>query len=485
MTVRAAATAKPAARGFRLGSSLSPSVMVMLGAASPLAWSQTTDSLLKSQQAVLNIVWEVASTPRDRMSTVDLAEARRFPMLGPTYYIASRQAPGTQPLYRLRADNGDHRADLRVPQGYALQGTLGYLWTAKDRPPGSGPVWSVVNSKTGDQGLSPPGAAPKDYTAAPISDAYGWARYGKDLPLLKLDGKQVSISSNLAAGGALWSLEWKGQQFIDQLDYGRLVQSSLSFSGPGASKALPTEGGDQTADPDPSFMHGSPVLSSGNTITPKGRTQSTRALPLEWLHTAYNGGDAGKVVAYPGWQLGKDITLDDSEVDLAPDRPQWSGQVMRYATTFVNGGPPLPQADIEIPTAYLKANYRRSFTCNATEQGAGALREVFGAQFQQLDIGTWQHQFTADAGGVILANDSLTHALGIYGSAPQQGGSARYFTLWRFGPSVSKPAVNKSSAGAGPTTLVSGSNRFQSWLVVGQTSEVCAIMRQLYARGLR
>ena len=158
---------------------------------------------------------------------------------------------------------------------------------------------------------------------------------------------------------------------------------------------------------------------------------------------------------------------------------------MRYTTVFVNGGPPLPQADIEIPTAYLKPSYRRSFTCDATQPGAGALREIFDAQFEQLDASTWQHQFTPEAGGIILSNDSLTHAFGIYGSAPRQGGSARYFTVWRFGPTLKKPTVNKSSAGGGPMTLASGSNRFQSWLVVGQASEVCAIMQKLYAKGLR
>lgn len=459
----------------------------LVGLAAVSAVAQTTDRQLTPQQSVLNIVWEVAASPTDRMSTTDPTEARRFKMLGPVYYVAGLQAPGLRPLYRMRHAQGDHRSDLALAPGYTLESTLGYVWPSGRNPPGTEPLGSGMNPRTGDHALLPRSPTPPaGYTAATLPDAMAWPRpAGKAPSLLALDGQQVRIASNLAAGGALWSLTWRGEQFIDQLDYGRLVQSSLSFSGAGASRALPTEGGDQTADADPAFMHGAPLLSASNTRSAQGATQSTRAIPLEWRHTEYNGGHPAQPVAYPGWQLGKDITLDDARIDLGADRPQWRAQVLRYTTVFVNGGPALPQADIEIPTAYLRAPFRRAFTCDATQPDTrSGLREVMPAEYEQLDASTWHRQFSPPAGGVILANDGLSHALGLYGSAPEQGGSARYFTLWRFG-SRQSPSVNKSSAGAGPRTLASGSHRFQTWLVVGQAQEVCAVMQRMFAKGLR
>lgn len=453
------------------------------------ATAQTTDAQLAPQRTPLNVIWEVSPSPSDKMSTANRAEAALFPMDGQVYYLpAAATTTGQHPLYRLFGTHGDHMDAIAQPQaGYTTEGVLGYPWSSAGRPAGTSGMYDGYNGATGDHALMGTGLSFAGYTVQALANTYGYARYGSASPMLTLNGKQISVSSNLAAGGAVWSLTWNGQQFLDHSDYGRGLQSSLSFAGNGASSALPTEAGDQAVDLDVDYMHGSPLLSSANTLGATKKVQSTRAAPLEWNYTAYNGGAVDQPVVYAGWQLGKDLTLDDTSLNLGSANATLAQQVIQYSTVFVNGGnTALTSADIEIPTAYLLPAYNRGFTFDATQPNAAlAAVEVPNTAYANIAAQVYHYQYNPAAGGVIYANAGLDHALGIYGATPALGGTAQYFTLWKFGTSIATPFVTKWSAGGGLTTLNPGTNTFRTYIVAGTFSQVCNAMRQLYLHGYR
>ena len=460
-------------------------LLVCLGSLSTTL-AATTDAQLLSQQTPLNVIWEVLPSAADRMSTVTRAEAQLFPMQGQLYYLPAGPAAGRHTLYRLFGTSGDHMDSLSVPlAGYTTENVLGYPWSTAVRPTGTARILQGFDSANGDHALMGDALRFAGYAPAEYRDAFAYPRYGGAAPLMTVTGNQITVASNLAAGGAVQELWWNGAEFLDHGDYGRGMQSSISFSGTGASSALPTEAGDGLTAPDRNYMHGAPVLSEATTYGGARKVQSTRAAPLEWNYMQFNGGAIDTPVAYAGWQLGKDLVLDDSALNLGPGFAALAPQVVRYNTQFLNGGVPLTEADIEIPTAYLRPQFARGFTFDATLTDINAAaHEVANGEFVQIAAGVFHYQYNATAGGVIYANAGLDHALGLYGTLPAVGGSAAYFTLWKFG-TLAAPSVTKWSAGAGPLTLVTGWNTFHAWVVAGTYDQVRTAMHQLYVQGYR
>src|SRR5579862_2842211 len=107
--------------------------------------------------------------------------------------------------------------------------------------------------------------------------------------LLSLTAGGVTVKSNPAAGGSVWSWVWNGIEFINTWDFGREMQAALFTSD--AMHSNPTEAGDtysRRAD-----RIGSPVDSLSN----RGNTQSSRAMPLEFNPQNF-GGAAGEPVVW-------------------------------------------------------------------------------------------------------------------------------------------------------------------------------------------
>lgn len=436
---------------------------------------------LRSQQTDLNIIWEVQPSPNDKMSTVDRPEAALFPMVGQAYYVPRYTATGRNTLYRL-FNGTDHRPSMTAGEGgYATEGPLGYPWNATAKPLGTVAMNRGYNAATGDYAIMPAHLTFPGYAQQALPQAYGYARYGSDVPLLQVTGNAITVKSNLAAGGSVWELWWNGKQMIDNLDYGREIQASMSFTD---SVALPTEGGDYTYHADKSYMHGSPVASSSNTLTSAVKKHSTRSIPLEWNFPSFNGGLTDVPVIYHDWQLGKDLFLDDQSLDLGTGFNHLRDQVIRYETVL-DIPETLYSSNIEIPTAYLSNDMRRGFTFDATQTDINAgLQERLAADYNELDTGVFHLQYNVQAGGVIYATDDLNYALGIYGSSPDIGGSAKYFTLWKFG-AFNNPSVTKWSAGNGWSTFTAGENRFTTYIIAGTLDEVRVAMRRLYIMGYR
>ena len=443
----------------------------------------TSEATIQSQQTVLNVVWEVLVGTKDWMSTTSYTEASQFSQVKQLYYIPKNSATGRNPLYRLYNGVNNHMTSIITNEGgYALEGILGYPWNNSTKPNGATQMFRGFNSSNGDHALMSGHDMFAGYTQENFSERYGYHRFGGNVtPLFTLAGNKITVKSNLAAGGTIWEWIWNGKQFIDNLDYGREMQSSMSFS---TNIALPTEGGDYLHTSNKQYMHGSPILTYSNNITANVKTQTTRAIPLEWNYTDYNGGDAHAPVIYANWQLGKDIRLDDTSLNLGSGYNHLRDQVVRYDTVLYTPIT-LTNANIEIPTAYLKAEFKRAFQYDATNTDINAgTYEVQNSDFSNLGNGTYHRQFSVSAGGAIYATQDLNYAIGVYGSTPAIGGKAMYYTVWKFG-SLTNPSVTKWSAGNGWSTFTAGENRFTTYIATGTLDDVRVIMRRLYMMGYR
>ncbi|MCQ6562569.1 hypothetical protein [Paenibacillus mendelii] len=452
------------------------------GGASAAGDAATTDSDLRSQQTDLSILWIVQQSAVNKMTTAIKKDAALSKMVGQAAYIPLKKEKGRNPLYRLYNGSSDHMDSMNVNEGkYSKEAVLGYPWNAAAKPAGTTALIRGFHSTNGDYALMSDYLKFPGYKVEVLKNAYGYPRFGSKVPLIELQGSKVKVKSNLAAGGAVWELWWNGKQMIDHLDYGREIQSSMSFTN---ATALPTEGGDGTADPDKSNMHGSPIAFWGNKVTPNFKKQSTRAVPLEWNFEHYNGGLPDVPVIYKDWKLGKDLYLDDKSIDLGSSYNYLRGQVIRYETVLQIPRT-LNSTNIEIPTAYLTNDLRRGFTFDATKESViEGLAEVKKEDYTDLGSNVFHLQYGVEAGGVIYATDDLQYALGVYGSTPGQGGSAKYFTLWKFG-SFDSPSVTKWSAGNGWSTFKAGENRFTTYIVAGTLDQVRVAMRRLYVMGYR
>ena len=456
-------------------------IAILMGTITAVAYA-TSENDIKTQQTMLNVVWEVI-TGNDRMSTIDASEAARFTMQGQMYYVPRSSHSTRNTLFRL-FNNVEHMTSTTSNEGgYFMENILGYPWKAGSKPNGTALMFRGYNSSNGDHGLMSDHYSISGYTRENLSDCYAYHRFGGNtVPLLTLTGNKITIKSNLAAGGSIWEWVWNGKQFVDSYDYGREIQSSMSFIN---NKALPTEGGDKyRPSDDKQYWHGSPIITYGNSITPNAKTQTTRAAPLEWMYTDYNGGLENVPVVYAGWQLGKDIKLDDTTLNLGSGFEYLRDQVVKYDTVLYTPIT-LTQANIEIPTAYLKAEFNRAFSFDASKTDINqGTHEITNSEFNNLETGVYHKQFEVPAGGAIYATQDLKYALGVYGSTPENGGDAVYFTVWKFG-SLNNPSVTKWSAGNGWSTFPAGENRFTTYIISGTLDDVRAAMRRLYIMNYR
>ena len=460
---------------------------LLLTQTSHMAISASTDVEMRSQQTDLNVVWEVSPSTNDKMSTISTSEASQFPMDGQMFYLPKLSDPLRVSLNRLFHSYTDHMDSLSTNEGgYSFESSLGNPWLAAFSPLGTSQLIRGFNPITGDHSLMSNFLNFPGYNNEYMT-VYGYPRFGGGTSLFELNGSEVTVKSNLAAGGTIWELWWNGKQFVNHLDYGREIQSSLSFSDGAAG---PTEGGDQLAGDDKNFMHGAPIASYSNSITSSAKTQSTRAIPLEWFNNYFNGGLSGVPVAYANWQLGKDIILDDTTIDLGvnqygADYSYLNNQVIRYKTVL-NTPIQLTNANIEIPTAYLTNEFTRTYTFDATVWSLrDATVEISNSDYTNMGTGIFYKSYTVSSGGVICANSTLTHAIGIYGSTPETGGDVDCFTLWKFGI-ITNPDTVKWSACSGPAkTINSGENVYQTFICVGTMQEVQIEMRRLYEQGYR
>lgn len=430
------------------------------------AMPKTSLYTIRSLQTKLNVLLNVNVSGNDYMSTRSVAEASNFPIKGQTYYMPSTSIYGTKPFYRMY--NGTkHMTSTSAREGnYSKEFALGYAWKPGFAPVGTTSMYRSPNYSNGDHSLMSVKYGISGYYTKEYFGTYAYPRYNTPLKLLTLSGNKITVKSNLVAGGSVWELWYRGQQFLDHVDYGREMQSSLNLG----HGALPTEAGDKHQSGNANFMHGSPILEARNS----GKTQITTAIPLEWHNTTFNGNRRDELVIYKDFKLGKRLTLDNN-LNLGSYN-YLNAQIIKYETTFYTPTT-LTGAHIEIPTAYLKPVLKRFFEINATKSNLNqGLTEV------SLSSGQSQQAPIHHAGGIVIADQSLNYAMGVYinvnkaKASDSDPNAIYYFRNWRFGD------TSKWSAGR-KGTIRAGNNKYTSYVIVGTLNEVRVAMRQLYVKG--
>jgi hypothetical protein len=415
----------------------------------------------------------------DPVTVSDPYEAMGGTMEGQMFYVPALPAADNQRLYRLynRASD-DHRDSLLPGEGdFRAEGTLGFPF--KTQLPGTQAMRrdDAGNARLEVAPTMPntpllPGSGRLDEVAdgAPTGPplGYGFPRFANNgVTRLSVEGREVKLTANLVAGGAISELTWKGKQFINNFDFGRQIQTAINLSRE-AEAINPTEAGDLYGFPGTTgvaWAHGSPQLSS----SVSGTTLKTQCHPLQWKPQNWGGGLGNPVM----WQgtFGKRVDLDFGG----------SPHVIRWITT-VNFPSAEPFVNMEVVTAYLNSEFTRFYALNAV---TGALAEMTDLVPNGSCTDPQQDtRLRPPAGGVILATDDGAYALGVYHKGENTsfglckflgyGGSGQYgfsTTKWNL---LWRP----------PKGVQPGPCSITSYLLVGTLNQVVAEAKGLYQRGL-
>lgn len=443
----------------------------------------------------LNFLWRVVMNSTDRTVTSSVGDTTVFPFEGALFYVPQANVSSSVPIFNvLSSDKTDHFVSLSMNErGGTLASALGSAYPSAEGPTGLTQLIRTANSATGDHSLRNTVGLETEqgYTDEPIA-AYGYPRYYNVEPMLSLSGGGVTIESNQAAGGALWHWTFNGVQIVNNGStrgntgsYGRQIQSAL-FVGTGAAGSNqgvnPTEGGDFYSDTFavPGLKHGSPLLSGTN----RGLTQSTRAVPLDFVPdgTLQNepnlGGGASNPVLWQDLIIGKDLTLNFMGM----------GPVARYtAVLSIPNKIPSGGAVFVAPVAFLRASFVEFHIYDAaSHQDTNVTQQVCSADSNG-------RLFAPEFGGMIARDPVDNVVFGIYGVNVSQGGGFSHLNIGsQANPSCSSTPSGEfdfntaylsflySGALAGGTTTVN------SYFVSGLTvADVEAKMDALKSAGVK
>jgi hypothetical protein len=296
---------------------------------------------------------------------------------------------------------------------------------------------------------------------------HGFPRYGADCErTLIVQGRELKLVANLAAGGVISELWWNGKQFINGHDYGRQIQTAFNLTNRGEENN-PTEAGDMYGCPGgaaPGWAHGSPLLAA----SVRGKTLETACHPLQWKPANFGGG-RGNPVMWRG-TISKRVDL---EVRGIPNVLQW--------TTTVEFPSDEPYVDLEIVTAYLNSEFTNFFAYDAAADTVAELTSLVpnGACTDPTE----DARLRPRAGGVILSTADGAYALGIYRSEPDN-----LFGLCKFlgfgGTGKYGFSTTKWNALWRRQNLKAGRYSFTSYLIVGTLPQVLEDARRLYRHKL-
>jgi hypothetical protein len=390
------------------------------------------------------------------------------------FYLPKASEAGTSALYRLYKASGlDHMDSLTFSEmGYSTEFTIGYPYNNQVTGTNELRRWykpAINNHVTAFYGEN---VAAYGYNQESVQ-GYGYKRYGNSgEKLVTVTGNEVVLKANLVAGGAISELSWNGKQFVNDWDYGRQIQTAVSFvdpnSGQSSEEDNPTEAGDIYGWPrdvwDAGWSHGSPLLS----YSINGKTISTTTSPLQWKPEKLAGGGPDNPVRWKG-TMSKVVTLDYG-----------SNNAIKYGTQIYF---PMAQPHVraEVVTAYLNAEFTKFYLYNAA---TNSLTDITAS----CPLAGYAKIPGPRNGGIIIATPDGLYALGGYHRDPgydawfqcanftNQGGQGKY------GKSTSKWSIY----GAYPSYSVAAgtTESYTNYLTVGTLSTAISEMKRLYQAGL-
>lgn len=254
----------------------------------------------------------------------------------------------------------------------------------------------------------------------------------------------VRITSCDWSSGAICSMTWRGKEFIDKKDHGRLLQSASSFNDLGEGYN-PTEGGSSMYD---DGFYPQPSKSS--------KLLYRRAVNNYLLTDSRMG----------FWNPVNNSLVSDhyltKEVRIGA---LGYSNVIEYKTNFdiQDYSRPLYKGQFEVLTAYMPSEFSQFYTVSKSGNVAILPVQPVGEQTEPI----------------MFATSSGSHALGIYmPGLPQPTYPFAGYGRWQFGDCVKFNAVMRF---ANP----SGNYRFTTYLVIGTQQEVTATLIALQNNSTR
>jgi len=290
-----------------------------------------------------------------------------------------------------------------------------------------------------------------DYPPSAQTEVRNWIRRevavpGESVISGRTEDSAITITTTTRCAGAIHSLTWRGQEFLDSADHGRQLQSAsnFDFNGPITSETFnPTEAG--------SARDGTGNLSSSQLLSLRanGNRLTTTSRMAFWLNAGENSGGnpAKNQTVTSNHLLKKEVTIG------ANGRPH----LIQYDVTFT-----IPkderhhQAVFESLTGYMPGVFRQFWHFNPIKRRLEPLSDGTGEQSDP----------------VVLATSDGAFAMGIYSPEKQPKGYGR----WRFSPE----RVVKWNCVFRVTDPVPGASyRYRHYVAVGTLAQVAEELDRL------
>jgi len=217
-------------------------------------------------------------------------------------------------------------------------------------------------------------------------------------------GSEIVISASERFAGAIYSLRWKGKEFLDAADHGRLLQSASNFDAgtPITNETYnPTEGGSRRDGDGPTST------SKLIRVRAKGNVLETSSAMAFWL----NPGEESEGNPAKNTTPLSEHLLDKKVVVGFRGNPRR----IRYEVTFrLPRGETHGQAVFESLTGYMPAEFSRFYRQNPTTY-----------RLEPLDDGPGEQERP-----VVFSTEDGAYAMGIYSPDPAPKGYGRFRFDW-------------------------------------------------------
>ena len=267
-------------------------------------------------------------------------------------------------------------------------------------------------------------------------------------------GSEIVITTTSRLAGAVHSLTWNGQEFINSADHGRQLQSASSFSSGEkhwAEAFNPTEAGSRDDGAGPTST--SRLLHS---VATEHSLQTTTQMAF-WLSP---GQTSDGHPAINTTKLSNHLLTKRVQIGL-PDLPH----VVRFDVTFtVPLGEKHTFAQFEALTGYMPEQFRSFWT----------FRPPTG-ELQPINDGPGEQNFP-----IVLSTENGSHAMGIYSpQQPSPGFANAGYGRWKFAREkvVKWNTVFRISRADG---IEPGEYSFRNFVVVGDRETVRSALVELH-----
>ena len=300
------------------------------------------------------------------------------------------------------------------------------------------------------------GASGQVLSAPPQPDSAGNG-IGAAIIRAPAGNSEIVIRTTARLAGAIDSLTWNNQEFIDSTDHGRQLQSASNLD---VGESFFAECFNPTE--------------AGSRHDGAGSTSSSRLLWLSaadrelisvnqmafWLRPGElsSGHPAANKTILSDHLLQKEVRIGAAGLDHA----------IRYRVSYtLPAGEPHRRATFELLTGYMPPAFRQFFVLNPS------------GQLVPLDDGPGEQPLP-----VVVSTTSGEHAMGVWSPASSQTLSrpATYGRFWFPGAQVSKWNCVIRERAAENALLEPGSYRYLVWVAVGSREQVRQTLQTLRSR---